>query len=115
MNKNWNDSLVEVLNSLTKSNPKKIYIIGSKLSDIIYLKFYKKNVKIKNFDQLLTIMENVILKCKPQLADIVNSVKEEDIPIELNEDIDVVNKQRWINFKKLCKLCKKKKVEPIYI
>ena len=106
MNNNWNDSLIEVLNSLNKNNPNRTYVIGSKLSDIIYLKFTKRNGKIKSLDHLLTLMEEIISKSKSDLVNIVESVKENDIPIELNEDIDIVNKQRWSNFKKLCKLSK---------
>ena len=106
MNNNWNESLIEVLNSLNSTNPKRIYIIGSKLSDIIYLKFSKRNKKIKSLDHLLILMEEIILNSNSDLASIVDCVKEDDIPKEINEDIDIVNKQRWSNFKKLCKLCK---------
>ena len=106
MNNNWNESLIEVLNSLNSTNPKRIYIIGSKLSDIIYLKFSKRKKKINSLDHLLTLMEEIILKSNSDLASIVDCVKEDDIPKEINEDIDIVNKQRWSNFKKLCKLCK---------
>ena len=106
MNGDWNESLVEVLNSLNINNPKRIYIVGCKLSDIIYFKLTKRNVQIKSLDHLLNLMEEIIIKSDSDLAKIVDCVKDDDIPIELNEDIDVVNKQRWSNFKKLCKLSK---------
>ena len=109
MNDNWDKSLIEVLDSLSKSKPKKTYMIGIKLSDIICLKFIKKNVRIKGTDHLLSLMEGIIMKCNYKIFDIVNSVKEKDIPIELDPDLEIVNKQRWINFKKICKICKTEK------
>jgi hypothetical protein len=109
MENNWDNALIEILNSLSKSNPHKIYIIGSNLADIIYLKFKKKNVQIKSIDQLLTIMENIVNKADPKLFDIINFVQEKHILEGSNIILNAEKHQRWINFKKICKICKKEK------
>jgi hypothetical protein len=106
MNPIIDDSLIELLDSLSVYNPKKTYVVGSKFADIIYLKYEKRNIKIKSFDELLNIMETLIKKSSSDLVKIVDAVSDEDIPVENNYDISIVNKQRWINFKKMCKLCK---------
>lgn len=106
MNPIIDDSLIELLDSLSVCNPKKTYAVGSKFTDIIYLKYTKRNKKIKSFDELLNIMETLIKKSSSDLVNIVDAVSDEDMPVETNYDISIVNKQRWINFKKMCKLCK---------
>ncbi len=105
MKDNWDSAIIEILNSLSKSKPENIYIFGSCLSDIIYLKYNKKNIQIKSIDELLVLMENIIMKANPKIYDIINSVQEEHIIKEKDINLDAEKYQRWINFKKICKIC----------
>ena len=107
MENDWDNSLIEVLNSLSKSKPYNIYIFGSTLSDIIYLKFKKKNIKIKDADDLLILMESIIKKASPKLLEVVNSVEEKHIIKEKDFILNAEKYQRWMNFKKMCKICNK--------
>tara|TARA_B100001093_G_C26268400_1_gene775819 strand:- start:98 stop:445 length:348 start_codon:yes stop_codon:yes gene_type:complete len=106
MEDNWDTSLIEVLNSLSKLKPHNVFTVGSNLSDIILLKFRKKNVNIKDIDELLCLMENLIHKVDPKIFEVINYVGDNYI-IEENDIILKSEKyQRWINFRKICKICK---------
>jgi len=107
MENDWDSVLIEVLNSLSKTKPYNIYIFGSTLSDIIYLKFKKKNIKIKDADHLLILMESIIKKANPKLFDIINSVEDKHIIKSKNIILNSEKYQRWIIFKKMCKICNK--------
>ena len=54
-------------------------------------------------------MENIISKANPQLFDIINFVQEKHILKGSNIILNDEKHQRWINFKKICKICNKEK------
>ena len=107
MDDNWDNSIIEVLNSLSKLKPYNVFIVGSNLSDIILLKFKKQDIKIKNIDELLEIMETLINKVDPKLFEIINYVDDNYIIDENDIILNSEKYQRWINFKKICKICNK--------
>ena len=99
----WDKEIIELLNSLSVNTPTRSYIICSSLCNIIILKHHKVKINL-NIESLYVILENLIKKSNTNMINIINSIKEDDIPIEMDSDIAIINQQRWDYFQRICEL-----------